>query len=92
MRTVQLPVLHEAGLHARTAALFSAQAARFASAIRVRNATRGSTWADAKSILSVLALGVEQGHDVEICAEGPDEELAAAALEEFIRSGFAGMG
>lgn len=90
MTTIRLRVLHEAGLHARTAALFAAEAARFRSTIRVRSLERNTAWADAKSILTVLTLGVEQGHEIEISAEGPDEAEAAGALETLIRGGFAG--
>jgi phosphocarrier protein len=45
---------------------------------------------DAKSILGVLTLGVEQGHEIEMQVEGPDEDQAIAALEALIRSNFEG--
>ncbi len=90
MKQLRLDVTNAVGLHARPAALFVAEASRFTSKIRVRNATGNSGWVDAKSILSVLTLGVEQHHEIEITAEGPDEEQAAAALERLIASDFAG--
>lgn len=90
MTTVRLRVLHAAGLHARTAAAFAAEAARFTAAVRVRSLTRGTGWVDAKSLLAVLTLGVEPGHEIEVEAEGPDEAEATAALERLIRTDFAG--
>jgi phosphotransferase system HPr (HPr) family protein len=90
MKTVHVRVINEVGLHARTAAVFAAEAARFVSTIRVRSLTRDGGWVDAKSILTVLTLGVEQGHEIEITAEGPDEAEAAPALETLIRTDFAG--
>jgi phosphotransferase system HPr (HPr) family protein len=45
---------------------------------------------DAKSILSVLMLGVERGHEIEVTAEGEDEAPAVQALRELIESDFAG--
>ncbi|MDR7402703.1 MAG: HPr family phosphocarrier protein [Armatimonadota bacterium] len=90
MKRLRLTVVNEVGLHARPAAVFVSEAARFASRIRVRNATTDSGWVDAKSILSVLTLGVEQNHEIEIAVEGPDEDQAAAALERLIASDFAG--
>ncbi|MDQ7820194.1 MAG: HPr family phosphocarrier protein [Armatimonadota bacterium] len=90
MKRLRLTVVNEVGLHARPAAVFVSEAARFASRIRVRNATTDSGWVDAKSILSVLTLGVEQNHEIEIAVEGPDEDQAAAALERLVASDFAG--
>jgi phosphotransferase system HPr (HPr) family protein len=87
VRRLRLVVQNSEGLHARPAAVFVSKAARFASRIQVRNATSGSQWADAKSILGVLTLGVEPGHEVEIAIDGPDEEQAAAELKGLIDSG-----
>lgn len=90
MKHLRLPVTSEVGLHARPAAVFVNEAARFTSAIRVRSITGGTDWVDAKSVLSVLTLGVEQDHEIEIAVEGEDEDQAAEALEALIRSDFAG--
>ena len=56
----------------------------------MRNATRNTPWVDAKSILSVLTLGVEPHHEIEIMADGPDDTRAAEALQQLIASDFAG--
>ncbi len=90
MKQVRLRVVNASGLHARPAAVFVAETSKFVSKIRVRNATTNSAWADAKSILSVLTLGVEPQHEIELTADGPDEEQAAAALAGLITSDFAG--
>ena len=90
LKHLRLAIRNEVGLHARPAAVFVAEAGRFASRIRIRNATTDSGWVDAKSILSVLTLGVEQNHEIEIAIDGPDEDLAAAELERLIASDFAG--
>ena len=88
MKSVTLRVAHEAGLHARPAAVFVKEASGQASKVMLRNLTQGTSWVDAKSILGVLTLGVEQGHEIEVQVEGPDEEQAMAALEALIRSDF----
>lgn len=90
MRQLLLKVVGAVGLHARPAAVFVNEAAKFASKIRVRNVTTNNAWVDAKSILSVLTLGVEQNHEIEITTEGPDEDQAAADLERLITTDFAG--
>jgi phosphocarrier protein HPr len=84
-----IKVTNDVGLHARPAALFVKEVGLFKSDIRIRNATTDSDWADAKSILSVLTLGVEKGHEIEITAEGSDEIQAATALEKLIRTDLA---
>jgi phosphocarrier protein len=90
MKTVALRVAHEAGLHARPAAVFVKEASGHTSKVMLRNLTQGTAWVDAKSILGVLTLGVEQGHEIEMQVEGPDEDQAIAALEALIRSNFEG--
>ncbi len=86
MQTTTLTVTNEVGLHARPAAQFVKAASRYKSKIQVRNITNGKGWADAKSILKVLALGVEKDNEIEIQAEGGDENEAIQALEELIHN------
>jgi len=90
VKQLRVKVTNAVGLHARPAAVFVGEAGRFASQIRVRNATRNTPWVDAKSILSVLTLGVEPHHEIEIMADGPDDTRAAEALQQLIASDFAG--
>ena len=90
MKQLRVNVTNAVGLHARPAAVFVGEAGRFASQIRVRNATRNTPWVDAKSILSVLTLGVERQHEIEIMADGPDDTQAAETLQQLIASDFAG--
>jgi phosphocarrier protein HPr len=85
-----LKLNNEAGLHARPAAEFVKEAGRFESTVEIRSVTRPSAWVDAKSILSVLSLGVESGHEIEVRTSGADEIAAIAALSGLIESDFAG--
>lgn len=82
-------IQNQVGLHARPAALFVQTAAKFQSKIKVRNATRGTPFVDAKSILMLLPLQVRQGHEVEITTDGPDEQSALEAIASLIASNFA---
>ena len=90
MRQIAMQVTNDVGLHARPAGEFVKKSAQFKAALRIRNATRTTGWVDAKSILSVLALGVEKGHTIEILADGPDETEALQALQGLLASNFAG--
>jgi len=89
MQKLTLTVINEVGLHARPAALFVEAAGKYAADIQVRNLTSDSDWVDAKSILSVLTLGVEQDHQIELSIEGDDEAQAAEALRKLIEANFA---
>ena len=71
--TVRLP--DEVDLHARPAADFVRAAMGFSASLRV---AAGEREADAKSLLSVLALGAKGGTELRLAAAGDD---AAAALE-----------
>jgi len=43
---------------------------------------------DAKSILSVLTLGVSQGMTITVRADGPQADAAVAALSDLVRRDF----
>jgi phosphotransferase system HPr (HPr) family protein len=87
MPEITLTVHHEVGLHARPAAVFVKTAKQFCSAIKV---THGEREANAKSILSVLTLGVDQGAIITLCAEGEDADQALETLEVLIEDNFGG--
>lgn len=80
-------VVNPSGIHARPASLFVKKAGEFASKVTVRNVTKGSDPKDAKSILTMMALGMAKGNEIEISAEGEDEAAAVAALVELVESG-----
>jgi multiphosphoryl transfer protein len=84
---LQLTVINPTGLHARPAALFTAAAKKFKSDIRLRNITKNSDWANAKSVLGVLGIGAKSNHEIEIDIEGVDENDAAESLRRAIESG-----
>lgn len=81
-------IQNEVGLHARPAALFVQTAAKFKAKIKVKNVTRGTPFIDAKSILSVLGLAVAKGHEIEVTAEGEDEETALETIARLIEGDF----
>jgi phosphotransferase system HPr (HPr) family protein len=68
-------------LHARPAADFVRTAMRFAAAIQVG---AGDREADAKSLLSVLALGAKGGTELRLTAAGDDAAPALDALRDCV--------
>lgn len=87
MRTVELEIANESGLHARPAATFVQLAASFSSKVEVWNLARGKGPVNAKSIISVLALGVRKGDQIRIGTDGEDADAALAALSELVSNG-----
>ena len=80
-------VRNPSGLHARPASIFVKRAMDFTCDIQVRNVTTDSEKKSAKSILSLMGLGLKQGNDIEITADGVDEQEAVDALVELVDSG-----
>ena len=87
LKSVEIEIRNESGLHARPAAVVVRAAAGFRSRIGLENATLAGPTADAKSLVGVLAAGVERGHRVRIWAEGDDEAEAIEVLSELLRGG-----
>lgn len=75
------------GLHARPAAVFCKTASGFSSAVTVRRNEEGAEAKDAKSILMLMGLGLGCGTEIEIAADGADEQAAVDALVELVESG-----
>ena len=90
MQRITLQVVNEVGLHARPASEFVKLAGQFKADLRVRNITSNSDLVDAKSIISILTLGVEKGHEIELTGDGEDEAEALQALQALVESDFAG--
>src|SRR5215212_3909204 len=74
---VALPV--SVDLHARPAADFVRAAMGFTASVQVAS---GDRQADAKSLLSVLALGAKGGTELRLTATGDDADAALAAMRE----------
>jgi len=85
MPEIKLTIIHDVGLHARPASAFVQTAAKFSSDIEV---THGETTANAKSILSVLTLGVHKDAEIVVKAEGEDADEALKALQELVLDNF----
>ncbi len=88
MPRLEITVSHGAGLHARPAGEFVKTASKFPCDIQVRNMTENGDFVNAKSILSVLTLGANQGVVVEINAEGEQADQAIGVLKELIENNF----
>ena len=91
MRESKIVVNNKVGLHARPASLFVQEATKFKSEINVfcqDSDTKEEREANAKSILGILTLGVFQGMEIAIKADGEDEDAAVDALIALIENNF----
>lgn len=88
MVETRLTIWSEQGLHGRPADMFVRIANKFISEITILNSTAGSDSVNAKSLLKVLSLGVYRGHEVQIRAEGIDEEQAIQSITDLVQSNF----
>ena len=81
-------VVNGNGIHARPASNFVARAKKYQSKIKIRNlAEKDTDTANAKSIIEVLMLAISKGTEIELCAEGEDEEKAVNELVDYINAG-----
>jgi phosphotransferase system HPr (HPr) family protein len=80
MPSIELLVNHSVG--------FVKTANKFQCEIMIRNLTTDGKFVNAKSILSVLTLGVNQGHKIFVEAEGEQAEEALTALNDLVNNNF----
>ena len=70
------------GIHARPAGLLVKEAGKYKADIILR---LGEKEGDAKRIFSVMSLGAKCGQTLAVNVAGDDEEVAAQALEQFLK-------
>lgn len=79
MAEKQFKVISDTGIHARPATLLVQTASRFNSDINLEY--KGKK-VNLKSIMGVMSLGIGQGAEIKISAEGSDADDALASLTE----------
>ncbi|MCL2163574.1 MAG: HPr family phosphocarrier protein [Oscillospiraceae bacterium] len=79
-------IKNKMGLHARPASDFVKMAKQYKSNITIKR-TDMDEKAAAKSIVMVLSLACSVGTEVELSAQGDDEQAAVEGLVELIESG-----
>jgi len=84
MKELDLILNNPSGLHARPAKVFVNTAKQFKADIRVQHGTKK---VNAKSMISVLTLGVENGGQIRLIVDGPDEDEALAVLKTAVEEG-----
>ena len=84
MKQLELTIPNATGLHARPAKAFVKLVKKFKSSVKIEH---GSKVVNAKSMISVLTLGVKHAGVIRVLIDGADEQAAAVAIEEAVRTG-----
>lgn len=85
MKELTITIIHEVGLHARPAALFVKTASKYSSNVTV--SYNGKT-KNAKSMLGILSMGIGTNAEINIQADGEDEDEVVTALADLIKDNF----
>lgn len=85
MIEITVTVPNKLGIHARPAALIVRSAVEYESDVWISN---GEEKVNAKSIMGVMTLAASGGTSVVVSASGEDQDEAAEAVADVIRSGF----
>ncbi len=77
-------VINEQGMHMRPASVMSQKLTPFSSTVKI--GFNGNEY-DAKSVMMLMAACIKCGSEIEIIADGPDENEALQAAVELVESG-----
>ena len=83
MREKEIEIGLETGLEARPVALLVQVASQFDSDIYIES---GSKRVNAKSIMGMMSLGLDNGEKVKVTTNGDDENTAMEGIEKFLRA------
>ena len=83
MKVFNYVIKDEIGIHARPAGMLAKTAKSFTSKITL---TANGKTVEATKLMAVMGLGVKQGAEVIIQADGADEDVAIAKMEEFMNA------
>lgn len=81
----KVEIVNPEGLHARPAAALVKLSSKFESEFYIH---MYGYQVNGKSILGVMTLAAEQGAELELEVNGPDEEAAMEAITDLIENGF----
>lgn len=83
MREKEIEIGLETGLEARPVALLVQVASQFDSDIYIESGTKR---VNAKSIMGMMSLGLDNGEKVKVTINGEDENTAMDGIEKFLRA------
>lgn len=85
MKCRTVTIINRLGMHARASAKFVTLASEYKSEITL---ARGSRKVNGKSIMGIMMLAAGKGVQLDLCADGGDEDQALEALTQLIENFF----
>ena len=81
---IETPVIvgHEDGIEGRPFVLWEQEASQYASKVYIQVDNKKI---NAKSIMGMMSLALQEGDEVTVVAEGEDEEKAAEGIKTFLK-------
>ena len=83
MKTFNYTITDPVGLHARPAGLVVTEIKKYNSTVTIKKGEKSS---DGSKLMKLMALGIKCGDEVTVEVAGPDEDVAAAAIEGFFNT------
>ncbi len=83
MKQFNYTITDPLGIHARPAGLLAKVAKGYGDT--VVTVTKGGSTVKASQLMKLMGMGVKQGDDITVAAEGPAEDEAIAAMEAFFK-------
>lgn len=83
MKEFKYVITDEIGIHARPAGMLAKEAKGFSSKITLE--ANGKS-AEVTKLMAVMSLGVKNGAEITVKAEGDDEDAAIAKMKEFMEA------
>ena len=83
MVTKNIKIQISTGLEARPVALLVQEASKYDSVIYIQS---GDKKVNAKSIMGMMSLGLDNGEELVVSADGEDEQMAVDGIEKFLSS------
>ena len=81
MKSIKVHIKNKKGLHARPSSLFVQLVTKYDSDITVKSEDET---VNGKSIMGLMLLAAEEGRELELIADGPDEDIMLEELVDLI--------
>lgn len=82
MKEFNYVITDSVGIHARPAGLLAKKASEFKSQVTI---IKGDKKADTRRLIALMGLGIKCGDTITVHVEGEDEDMAANAIEAFLK-------
>ena len=83
MKSFDYTITDPVGIHARPAGILVKEIKKYASTVTV---SKGEKEVNALKLMALMGMGIKQGDTVKVTIDGADEDVAAAAIEEFFKA------